>query len=63
METTDTWLDAPGGETRMTLRNRGEPRVNGLVSDRLARPSENACRGTFIRVLASLGSGASGLAR
>lgn len=25
METTYTWIDMPGGGTRMTLRNRGEP--------------------------------------
>jgi uncharacterized membrane protein len=32
METTYTWEDAPGGGTRMTLRNRGEPSGFAKVS-------------------------------
>ena len=28
METTYVWTDAPGGGTRMSLRNRGEPRAS-----------------------------------
>ena len=32
METTYTWEDAPGGGTRMTLRNRGEPSGFGKVA-------------------------------
>ena len=33
METTYTWRDEPGGGTRMTLRNRGEPSgFSGLVA-------------------------------
>ena len=32
METTYTWEDAPGGGTRMTLRNRGEPAVFSRLS-------------------------------
>src|SRR5436305_3335655 len=32
MATTYTWEDAPGGGTRMTLRNRGEPSGFGRVS-------------------------------
>ncbi len=33
METTYAWLDLPGGRTRMTLRNRGEPSgFAGLVA-------------------------------
>ncbi len=35
METTYTWQDGPGGGTRMTLRNRGEPA--GLL--KLAAPA------------------------
>jgi hypothetical protein len=31
METTYTWQDAPGGGTRMTLRNRGEPEGFGRI--------------------------------
>lgn len=31
METIYTWADAPGGGTRMALRNRGEPRGFGAV--------------------------------
>ena len=32
METTYAWHDAPGGGTRMTLRNRGEPAGFGRVA-------------------------------
>jgi uncharacterized membrane protein len=32
METTYTWADAPGGATRMTLRNRGEPSGFGKIA-------------------------------
>ena len=60
METTYTWDDAPGGGTRMTLRNRGEPagfarvaaplmeaamrRANGKDLARLKRLLEDAAR-------------------
>ena len=37
METTYTWRDEPGGGTRMTLRNRGEPSgFSGLAAPLLA---------------------------
>jgi hypothetical protein len=32
MTTTYTWTDAPGGGTRMTLRNHGEPSGFGKVA-------------------------------
>jgi hypothetical protein len=32
METTYAWADAPGGGTRMTLRNRGEPAGSSKVA-------------------------------
>ncbi len=32
METTYTWAETPSGRTRMTLRNRGEPRGLSKVS-------------------------------
>jgi len=32
METSYDWFDTPAGGTRMTLRNRGEPRGFGKVS-------------------------------
>jgi uncharacterized membrane protein len=32
METTYTWADTPDGGTRMTLRNRGEPRGFGKMA-------------------------------
>jgi uncharacterized membrane protein len=37
METTYTWDDAPGGATRMTLRNRGEPEGFSKLSAPLMR--------------------------
>ena len=47
METTYTWADAPGGGTRMTLRNSGEPKnkLSASVMERaLGRASRNDLR-------------------
>jgi uncharacterized protein YndB with AHSA1/START domain len=45
METTYTWEPAPGGGTRMTLRNRGEPKgfgklVGALMAGAMRRANE-----------------------
>jgi len=39
METTYGWADAPGGGTRMTLRNRGEPSGFAGVAGRAMAPA------------------------
>ena len=45
METTYTWADAPGGGTRMTLRNRGEPAGFARIgAPMMARAMRNANR-------------------
>jgi len=57
METTYLWRDAPGGGTRMTLRNRGEPsgfaKVAGPV---MAQAMRRANRKDLQRLKAILGS-------
>jgi uncharacterized protein YndB with AHSA1/START domain len=43
METTYTWQDTPGGGTRMTLRNRGEPSgFAGVAAPMMARAIRRA---------------------
>jgi len=45
METTYAWSDAPGGGTRMTLRNRGEPSgFANLAAPLMARAMRGANR-------------------
>jgi uncharacterized membrane protein len=45
METTYTWADAPGGATRMTLRNRGEPSgFRGIAAPVMAAAMRRANR-------------------
>jgi hypothetical protein len=51
METTYTWEDAPGGGTRMTLRNRGEATGFAKVSARvMARAIYKANNGDLKRL-------------
>jgi Polyketide cyclase / dehydrase and lipid transport len=45
METTYTWEDTPGGGTRMTLRNRGEPAgLSRVAAPLMARQMRRANR-------------------
>jgi uncharacterized membrane protein len=51
METTYTWEDAPGGGTRMTLRNRGEPAgFSKLVAPMLGSAVRRANRKDLARL-------------
>jgi uncharacterized protein YndB with AHSA1/START domain len=51
METTYTWADAPGGGTRMTLRNRGEPSgFSKLAAPLLAAAMRRANRKDLARL-------------
>jgi len=51
METTYTWEDAPGGATRMTLRNRGEPSgFAAVAAPVMARAMRRANEGDLRRL-------------
>jgi uncharacterized membrane protein len=51
METTYTWEDAPGGGTRMTLRNRGEPSgFASVTAPLMARAMRRANRADLRRL-------------
>jgi uncharacterized membrane protein len=57
METTYEWADAPGGGTRMTLRNRGEPAgFSRIVAPLIARAMRRANRKDLERLKAILES-------
>jgi hypothetical protein len=51
METTYTWEDAPGGGTRMTLRNRGEPAGFAKATAPLMAPAIRRANGKDLRRL------------
>jgi uncharacterized membrane protein len=59
METTYAWEDAPGGATRMTLRNRGEPAGFGKLSAPVVARAMRRANGKDLRRLKALleGSG------
>jgi hypothetical protein len=55
METTYSWEEAPGGGTRMTLRNRGEPSgFAGVAAPLLERAMRRANRKDLARLKALL---------
>jgi uncharacterized membrane protein len=61
METTYTWDVAPGGATRMTLRNRGEPSgFSKLVAPMMAGAMRRANEKDLAKLKAVLESGESG---
>jgi uncharacterized membrane protein len=58
METTYTWADAPGGGTRMTLQNRGEPAgFSKLAAPVLSRAMLRANRKDLARLKEILEAG------
>jgi hypothetical protein len=65
METTYAWEDAPGGGTRMTLRNRGEPvgfkRVGAPLMARAMRRANQKDLARLKEVLESRRGGATAL--
>jgi uncharacterized membrane protein len=59
METTYTWEDAPGGATRMTLRNRGEPAgFKAIAAPLMARAMRRANQKDLDRLKQILEGGA-----
>src|SRR5215211_6658093 len=55
METTYEWRDVPGGGTRMTLRNRGEPAGFGrlaavVMAPAMRRPPRRSCGAGRVRL-------------
>jgi hypothetical protein len=54
METTYAWSDAPGGGTRMTLRNRGEPAGFANVAAPLIARAMRRANGKDLRALKEL---------
>jgi len=60
METTYTWRDEPGGRTRMTLRNRGEPSgFSAIAAPLMASAMQRANRKDLARLKSVLEAQAS----